>query len=66
MFNVYYNEAVEAALDLSEAMAKAKTLGCFVRIVGDGMEIVGHFGADSIEDGVLPDGEDYGWKKRRE
>ena len=66
MFYVYYNEDVTPAYDLSEAMAKAKTLGCFVRIVGEGMEIVGNFGADSVEDGVLPNGEAYGWKKRRE
>jgi hypothetical protein len=46
-------------------MAFAKELGILVTINGGGMEIVGKFGADEIKDGLLPDGADYTWKKRR-
>ena len=52
-------------LTLSEAMDFAKSLGVFVTISGNGMEIVGRFGADSIKDGKCPDGIDYTWMKRR-
>jgi len=55
----------EAVKDLSEAMAFAKELGILVTINGGGMEIVGHFGADSINNGKLPDGTNYSWYKRR-
>ena len=55
----------EAVKDLSEAMAFAKELGILVTINGGGMEIVGHFGADTINDGILPNGEKYSWYKRR-
>jgi hypothetical protein len=55
----------EEVKDLSEAMAFAKELGILVTINGGGMEIVGKFGADEIKDGLLPDGADYTWKKRR-
>ena len=51
----------EAVKDLSEAMAFAKELGILVTINGGGMEIVGHFGADSINNGKLPDGTNYSW-----
>jgi len=37
----------------------------FVTITGNGMEIVGKFGADAIVDGVCPDGIAYTWMKRR-
>jgi hypothetical protein len=52
-------------LTLTEAMDFAKSLGIFVTISGNGMEIVGRFGADSIKDGKCPDGVDYTWMKRR-
>lgn len=55
----------EAVKDLSEAMAFAKELGILVTINGGGMEIVGHFGADTIDDGILPNGDKYTWMKRR-
>jgi hypothetical protein len=55
----------EEVKDLSEAMAFAKELGILVTINGGGMEIVGKFGADSIQDGLLPDGNSYTWMKRR-
>ena len=56
---------VEEVNDLSEAMAFAKELGILVTINGGGMEIVGHFGADEIKNGQLPDGTKYSWYKRR-
>ena len=70
MYEVKWNDAagrgcVEAVKDLSEAMAFAKELGILVTIHGGGMEIVGHFGADTINNGKLPNGEAYSWYKRR-
>lgn len=55
----------EEVKDLSEAMAFAKELGILVTINGSGMEIVGVFGADSINNGKLPNGDHYSWYKRR-
>jgi len=51
------------SLDL--AMLRSKEVNAFVTISGSGMEIVGRFGADSIVDGVCPDGTPYTWMKRR-
>ena len=51
--------------DLNPAMDWAKVLAKFVTITGGQYEIVGVFGADSIKDGICPDGIDYSWKKRR-
>ncbi len=51
--------------NLDPAMDWAKTLSYFVTIKGDKYDIVGKFGVDSITEGVLPDGTDYTWKKRR-
>jgi len=66
MFKVLEKEIeIESFITLSEAMAFAKLLGAFVTISGNGMEIVGRFGADSIVDGKCPDGVDYTWIKRR-
>jgi hypothetical protein len=52
--------------NLGPAMDWAKTVAVFVTIIGNGMEIVGKFGVDSIEDGLCPDGVEYNWKKRRQ
>ncbi len=49
--------------DLASAMNYAKILGKFVTITGNGMEIVGMFGADSVQDGLCPDGIAYDWNK---
>lgn len=56
---------VEEVKDLSAALAFATSLGIPVTINGGGMEIVGVFGADSINNGLLPNGDRYGWYKRR-
>ena len=50
-------------LDLASAMEYAKSLNEFVAIVGDGFEIVGMFGVDSVVDGKTPDGAVYDWNK---
>ena len=65
MFEVIGKEETFKVLTLAEAMNLAKHLNEFVRIVGKDFEVVGMFGADSIKDGVCPDGIDYDWKKRR-
>jgi len=49
--------------DLASAMDYAKSLNEFVSIVGDGFEICGMFGVDSIKDGKCPDGVAYDWNK---
>ena len=54
-----------SAKNLTEAMDIAKNLNCYVTIAGDGMEFCGMFGARIIENGLLPDGTNYEWKKRR-
>jgi hypothetical protein len=65
MFEVKGKDITFEVLTLDEAMHTAKVLNEFVTITGNGMEIVGMFGADSIKDGKCPDGIDYTWKKRR-
>ena len=51
--------------NLGPAMDWAKTLSYFVTIESDEYELVGKFGVDSVENGVLPDGTPYTWLKRR-
>ena len=65
MYFVVCEEEEIEAVDLNAAMEVAKTINQFVTIRGNGMEIVGRFGADSIKDGVCPDGVEYTWRKRR-
>lgn len=65
MFKVIGKEETFKVLTLAEAMNLAKHMNEFVRIVGKDFEVVGIFGADSIKEGVCPDGIDYDWRKRR-
>ena len=65
MYFVVCEEEETEVIDLQAAMVLAKELDRFVVIRGNGMEIVGRFGADSIKDGVCPDGVEYTWRKRR-
>ena len=69
MYNVEWKVSdvayVRECTDLAEAMDFAKEINCLVVIKGNGMEIVGLFGSDSIKDGKCPDGFDYTWMKRR-
>jgi hypothetical protein len=50
-------------VDLASAMDYAKSLNEFVSIVGDGFEVCGMFGVDSVVDGKTPDGVTYDWNK---
>ena len=50
-------------VDLSSAMEYAKSLNEFVSIKGEGFEVCGMFGVDSVKDGVCPDGIAYDWNK---
>ena len=65
MYNVASRTQQQDFESLDQAMAHARVLGEFVTITGNGMEIVGRFGADSVNDGRCPDGVDYTWMKRR-
>lgn len=65
MFKVIGKEETFKVLTLAEAMNLAKHMNEFVRIVGTDFEVVGIFGADSVKEGVCPDGIDYDWRKRR-
>jgi hypothetical protein len=63
MFKVVCDGIEESFAGLDLAMAHAKLLNRFVTISGDGFEIVGMFGVDSIRDGICPDGVAYDWNK---
>jgi hypothetical protein len=70
MYKVEYKDTagrgcVEEVTDLSLALARATELGIPVTINGGGMELVGTFGSAGIENGKLPNGENYSWYKRR-
>lgn len=70
MYNVTWKNTSGVACekmfeDLNSAMEWAKELNSFVTIKGNKMEVVGIFGADSVKDGLCPDGVEYSWKKRR-
>ena len=65
MYEVQSSIVTITVTTLDEAMKVAKILNEFVTIKGNGMEVVGKFGADTITEGVLPDGFTYDWKKRR-
>jgi hypothetical protein len=63
MFQVVCDGIEKNFADLELAMAHAKLLNRFVTISGNGFEVVGVFGVDSIRDGVCPDGVAYDWNK---
>ena len=63
MYKVIGKEETFKVLTLSEAMNVAKSLNEFVSIVGEGFEVVGMFGVDSVKNGVCPDGVKYDWNK---
>lgn len=50
-------------MTLDEAMHVAKLMNEFVTISGEGFEIVGVFGVDTVVDGKCPDGVAYDWNK---
>lgn len=63
MYTVEHNEIEKQFVTLTEAMEYAKTLNHFVVIKGNGTEIAGKFGVDSVENGMTPDGISYTWNK---
>jgi hypothetical protein len=74
MYKVYWTEEdgqarSEDYLEMIEALTRVnnmRTVGrSYVAMVGENPNQVGKMGVDSIEDGKLPNGEDYTWKKRR-
>lgn len=70
MFEVNYKdvngiECTEKFENLNLAIDRSKSLNKFVTISFDGNELVGKFGVDSVEQGYLPNGDFYNWKKRR-
>ena len=58
-----YTNTLTGALSITEEKRQAGYT--FVTMVSEDPNSVGRPGVDSIEDGVLPDGTDYTWKKRR-
>ena len=70
MYKVEYKDArgrscVEEVETLDQAMNRSKQIGLFVKINNDNFELVGIFGADGVNNGLLPNGDSYGWYKRR-
>ena len=48
---------------LIDAMNYAKSTNEFVTIHGNGFEVCGKFGVDSVQNGLCPDGVAYDWNK---
>jgi hypothetical protein len=65
MYEVKGSKVTFNVMTLDEAIHTAKTMNEFVSIKNKDFELVGIFGADSVEDGKCPDGHEYTWKKRR-
>jgi hypothetical protein len=62
-FIVEYDEIEKQFATLDLAMDYAKKLNVFVVIKGNGFEVAGKFGVDSVENGKTPDGIAYTWNK---
>ena len=58
-------EFVNMTVALSYAEVSRKAHCRFVTMVCENPNQVGQMGVDSVENGKLPDGSDYTWKKRR-
>ena len=58
-----YTNNLACALRISKEKRKAGFT--FVGLISENPDSVGKAGVDSVEDGVLPDGENYTWMKRR-
>jgi len=68
MYKVEWKDALgieceEDVVSLDTAMARGKEINAFVTITGNGMEIVGRFGVDTVANGLCPDGVKYDWNK---
>ena len=58
-----YTSTLAGALRICEEKRRAGYT--FVTMVSEDPNSVGRPGVDSVEDGQLPDGTDYTWRKRR-
>jgi hypothetical protein len=58
-----YTSTLNSALRITEEKRQAGYT--FVTMVSEDPNSVGRPGVDSIEDGQLPDGTEYTWRKRR-
>ena len=76
MYKVYYTrwDGEPTALMynddcMADALKKTQELrnsgATFVTMVSENVNQVGKMGVDAVVDGVLPDGTEYTWKKRR-
>jgi hypothetical protein len=76
MFKVYFTaehgearscdeETLTGALKSAECL-RNDPRNSYVAIVSENPNSVGRAGCDSVEAGKLPNGNDYGWKKRRD
>lgn len=63
MFKLITNKQITLWPTLVDAMNYAKSTNEFVTIQGDGFEVCGKFGVDSVRNGVCPDGVAYDWNK---
>jgi hypothetical protein len=63
MYKVIGKEETLKVLTLGEAMNLAKHMNEFVTIKGNGFEVVGMFGVDTVANGLCPDGVAYDWNK---
>ncbi|BEV07120.1 hypothetical protein [Methylophilus sp. DW102] len=55
---------VVASLKFTHALRKSNKVSLIATAINE-ETIIGGLGVDSIENGKLPSGEPYGWKKRR-
>jgi len=60
----YNEDTLEAALATAEGLRR-NVRNRFVTMASEDPNSIGKPGVDSVEDGVLPNGELYTWKKRR-
>jgi len=74
MYRVYWTASDGQACsqdyaEMVDALTQANHLRnigrAYVAMVGDNPNQVGRMGVDSVEDGKLPNGDDYVWAKRR-
>lgn len=63
MFKVIGKNVEYEVYSLNDAMFLAKKMNEFVTISGNGFEVCGMFGVDSVVDGKTPDGVAYDWNK---
>lgn len=74
MYKVYWTtpagltlgtEYLEMIAALNEANRLRSVGMAYVAMVGENPNQVGQMGVDSVESGILPNGEEYTWSKRR-